>query len=263
MKNIFDKISVKNYYLSLYATYVVLFLLFLIIQPSKIIPSLQDIGGSLTNLIINRNILGELFISITLCLKAMFYSFVISLFICYLGEVKFGKKGIKIFRPLPFYISKLRFVTLVGLTFVFTLYSPNGYVLKVMLLTFGMTVFFTTSVYDIVTKVEQFEYIHARSLGLSELEVLWEVVILGKFHLVLDAFRQNFAIVWTMITLVEGIVRSDGGIGTILLNENRSLHLAAIFAIQFLILTAGIIQDFLIKKLQSVITPYAQLSLQK
>jgi len=43
-----------------------------------------------------------------------------------------------------------------------------------------------------------------------------------------------------MLTMVEGISRSEGGVGAMLLNQNKHFHLSAVFAIQLTILLLGL-----------------------
>jgi NitT/TauT family transport system permease protein len=66
-----------------------------------------------------------------------------------------------------------------------------------------------------------------------------------------------------MLTLVEGISRAEGGIGAMLLNQNKHLHLDAVFAIQILILLVGIGMDYLIGIIKNIVCPYASLSLER
>jgi NitT/TauT family transport system permease protein len=66
-----------------------------------------------------------------------------------------------------------------------------------------------------------------------------------------------------MLTMVEGISRAEGGIGAMLLNQNKHLHLDAVFAIQILILLVGIGMDYLIGVVKNIICPYASLSLER
>ena len=47
-----------------------------------------------------------------------------------------------------------------------------------------------------------------------------------------------------MLTMVEGISRSEGGVGAMLLNQEKHFHLAEVFAIQLMILAVGLLQDF-------------------
>jgi len=39
------------------------------------------------------------------------------------------------------------------------------------------------------------------------------VIVLGRADAAFDAMRQNAAMGWMMLTMVEGISRSEGGIG--------------------------------------------------
>jgi ABC-type nitrate/sulfonate/bicarbonate transport system permease component len=86
--------------------------------------------------------------------------------------------------------------------------------------------------------------------------------ILGKLDQVFEIIRQTFAISWMMLTMVEGISRAEGGVGTLLLNQNKHLQLDAIFATQIAILIIGISMDYLIGFMKNMFFPYANLTLQ-
>ena len=62
---------------------------------------------------------------------------------------------------------------------------------------------------------------------------------------------------WMMLTMVEGLSRSEGGIGVLLLNLARHQDLASVFAVQLVILAVGIAQDGLIRLMKRVVCPYA------
>jgi len=66
-----------------------------------------------------------------------------------------------------------------------------------------------------------------------------------------------------MLTMVEGISRSEGGVGAMLLNQNKHFHLSAVFAIQISILVLGLGQDYVIGLLRRVFCPYAALTLER
>jgi NitT/TauT family transport system permease protein len=161
-------------------------------------------------------------------------------------------------RPVIAAISKLRFLGLTGLTFLFGLYL-EGHGLKVWLLVFGMTVFYVTSMASVVAAIPKEQFDHARTLRMSEWRTVWEVVVLGTFDQALEALRQNAAIGWMMLTMVEGLVRSEGGVGALMLNENKHFKLDAVFAIQITILAVGLLQDYGIGLLRKVLCPYADL----
>jgi len=52
-------------------------------------------------------------------------------------------------------------------------------------------------------------------------------------------------------------VRSEGGVGTILLDQNHHFRLAAVFAIQLTILMLGLLQDYGIGLMKNMFCPYA------
>lgn len=223
---------------------------------SSLLPKPGEILSSLSTLLSSEGLAQELYTSTMMCLHAMFLTIVISLFVSYATVMPF-------FKPIAFAITKFRFLTLVGLSFVFTLLTSNGYNLKISLLTFGMTVFFVTSLVQVVEGVTKNEYNHARTLGMNEWKVVWQVIIRGKLDSVFDIIRQNFAIAWMMVTMVEGISRADGGVGTMLLNQNKHLHLDAVFAIQLMVLVMGITQDYLFGVFKGLVCPHAALNVEQ
>jgi len=151
----------------------------------------------------------------------------------------------------------------VGLTFFFTVLFTSGHQLKVGLLVFGVTVFFVTSMIDVVAQVPKEKFDLARTLRMGEWRVVWEVIVLGRADAAFDALRQNAAMGWMMLTMVEGISRSEGGIGALLLNQNKHFHLEAVFAIQLSILVIGLFQDYMLGVAKKFICPYADLQLEQ
>jgi NitT/TauT family transport system permease protein len=61
---------------------------------------------------------------------------------------------------------------------------------------------------------------------------------------------------WAMITMVEGISRAEGGIGAMILNQNKHFHLAEVYAILFAILALGLLLDYLMGVIVRVVCPY-------
>jgi NitT/TauT family transport system permease protein len=198
----------------------------------------------------------QLIVSFYLNLEAIFFASLVSLGLAYATVMPF-------FRPLVSLLSKLRFLSLVGLTFFFTLMARSGHQLKLSLLVFSVSVFFITGMADVIACIPKEKYDLARTLGMGEWRVVWEVIILGEFDNVFDVLRQNAAIGWMMLTMVEGIVRSEGGVGTVLLDQNHHFRLAAVFAIQLTILFLGLLQDYGIGALKRFCCPYASLTLER
>jgi NitT/TauT family transport system permease protein len=191
----------------------------------------------------------ELFATVKLILHATVLTVIISMLLSYASLLAFS-------RPLVEAVSKLRFLGLTGLVFPFTLLTGGGYSLKVWLLTFGMSTFFVTAMAQAVLEIprEQFDYM--RVLGASELRIFWEVVVRGTLDKALDTLRQNLAMGWAMITMVEGISRAEGGVGALILNQNKHFHLAEVYAVLIAILVVGLLLDYVMAVAVRVVCPH-------
>ena len=220
---------------------------------STYFPTPIEIINAFVNLYQNEDLLPELWASTTLAIEAVIITTIISLIISYANIFPF-------FRPFTYLVSKFRFLSLVGLSFLFTMMTSSGHELKVSLLVFGMSVFFVTSFTEVITSIHREEFIHARTLRMNEWRVVYEVIILGKLDMAFEVIRQNFAIAWMMLTMVEGLSRADGGIGTLLLNQNKHFILPAVFAIQITIFLIGIIFDYFFGVAKDFLFPYSCLT---
>jgi NitT/TauT family transport system permease protein len=126
-----------------------------------------------------------------------------------------------------------------------------------------MAPFFVTAMAAVVAELPRERFDHARTLGMSEWRAVWEVVVLGTADRALEALRQSAAMGWMMLTMVEGIVRSEGGIGAMMLNENKHLQLDAVFALIAVVLLVGVAQDLALAWLRRTLCPYAELATER
>jgi NitT/TauT family transport system permease protein len=194
----------------------------------------------------------ELFSTLKLICHATILTVAISMVLSYASIIAF-------FRPLVEAISKLRFLGLTGLVFPFTLLTGGGYSLKVWLLTFGMSTFFVTAMAQAVLEIPREQYDYMRVLGASEGRIFWEVVVRGTLDKALDTLRQNLAMGWAMITMVEGISRAEGGVGALILNQNKHFHLAEVYAVLIAILVLGLLLDYLMAVSVRILCPHVLL----
>jgi NitT/TauT family transport system permease protein len=231
-------------------------LLIWINSPFPVLPQPGEVAKAFRMLWFEQGLGRELWTSFTMNLEALGLTLLIALALSYLTVLPF-------FRPVTAAVSKGRFLGLIGLTFVFTIIFGGGRPLKVSLLTFGMTVFFVTSMAAVVAEIPREKFDHARTLRMNEWQVVWEVVILGTVDKAIEVLRQNAAIGWMMLTMVEGIARSEGGVGALLLNQNKYFHLPEVFAVQITILLIGMFQDFGIGALARLLSPWARLTLER
>jgi ABC-type nitrate/sulfonate/bicarbonate transport system permease component len=221
-----------------------------------LIPTPSKILESFVTIVSTSNFYDNLFSSLSLTFKGMGISIVIALIICYISLVPF-------FTPIAKFIIKCRYLTLTGLIFLFTLLTSNGHNLKLSLLIFGIVPFFVTSLLSIIDAINVQEYELCKTLRMNNWQTLLEVVIIGRLDQVIDVMRQNFAIAWMMITMVEGLNMSEGGLGTMLIKSNKFIDLGTVFAILLIIFLLGICFDFLLAKMRHWFFPYTKLQLRK
>ncbi len=226
------------------------------VAPFQVLPTPPEVFRALGTLWMEQGLGQELITSFVMNVEALAWTVAISLGLCYCTVMPF-------FRPLAAAVAKGRFLGLIGLTFVFTLVVGGGHNLKVSLLVFGMTVFFVTSMAAEIEAIPKSKFDHARTLRMSEWRVVLEVVVLGTADKAIEVLRQNAAIGWMMLTMVEGISRAEGGVGAMLLNQNKHFHLAEVFAIQLVILSVGLGQDYAIGLFKRFACPYAELTLER
>lgn len=230
------------------------FLIWYTITP-KMNPSPIDIFNAFFKLQ-DLNFPYHLLISFMLTFKAILLSTCISLVLSYFSKFAIGL-------PLATFISTCRFMGLTGILFVFTMFTSGGESLKLSLLTFSMTVFLTTSMIEVVWSIPRKNFDLAKSLKMNEFKAWYEIVILGTMDKMFDCVGQNIAIVWMMLATVEGTIRSAGGIGTLLKDQEKHFHLAEVFAMQIVILITGYFLYFSIKKLKHLICPYSNILIGK
>lgn len=225
-----------------------LILLIWLLVPFRMLPSPASVWGAFSQMW-SGGFATELYTSFTLNLEALAISTVASLGLSYLLVFP-------VFYPVVQVISKLRYMSLVGWSLAFTNMFGGGHYLKVVLLVFGMSVFFVTSMANVVASIPKEKFDHARTLRMGEWRILWEVVILDTLAEAWECMRQNAAIGWMMLTMVEGISRTEGGIGVLLLSSNKFFNLENIAAIQLAILFLALTQDMFLGVTCRFLFPY-------
>ena len=254
MKNIFKpfgKIN-KQTMIIMIVSQVVITLLLWHVTSDGLIPKPGNVAVAFGKLLTTKLFLENLLVSLALTLKAMFYSIIITLFFAYTSVIPF-------FKTVAQFIVKCRYLTLTGLIFIFTLLTKDGSELKLSLLMFGIVPFFTTSFLSVIINIDRQEYELCKTLGYNNWQTLYEVIIVGKADQVFEILRQNFAISWLMITMVEGLSMSEGGIGSLLIKYNKYNDLTNVIALQLVIFLIGLCFDFLLGITRHWLFPHSKL----
>jgi NitT/TauT family transport system permease protein len=217
-----------------------------------VLPTPGQVLAAFAPLLARQRLLPHLLSSLETNLTALVIAAALSLALAYASVLP-------AIRPLAELISRTRFWGFTGVTVVFTLLFPSGHDLKIALLVFGITGFFVTAMCDEVLAIPSERFDHARTLGMSEWRVTWEVVVRGTLDRAFDVFRQNAAMGWMLLTAVETLVRSEGGVGVVLASQNKHMDLAGVAALQAVIFAVGIAQDYVIGLFKNLVCPYAAL----
>lgn len=215
------------------------------------LPGPSDVWSALGELWWTGGMGPELWQTMKLIAHATLITAALSLGLAYLSAAR-------AFSPLVAALCKLRFLSLTALVFPLTLMTGGGYALKVAMLTFGMATFYLTSMARIVREIPSSRFEELRVLGASDLRIAWEVVVLGTLDKALDGLRQNVAMGWSMITMVEGVSRSDGGIGAMMLNQHKHMRLAHVYAILLVVLGVGLAIDYAMGALGAALCPWTR-----
>jgi NitT/TauT family transport system permease protein len=223
----------------------------LVPMPSEVMHSFATLWkqGLIVNLSSGNG--GNMVASIITSLSAIFIAMILGLSLSYLSTISFFSAPVRA-------IGSGRVLSLTGMTFIFVLATPNGFWLKVATLTFSIVVFLINSMLQVIDDIPESKFDHARTLGLSKIQVLYEVVIRGTLASAFDIIRMNAAMAYMMLAAVEANSRSDGGIGIVLIELARQSNYAGIFAVQLMIFVVGMGQDQLIQFVKNTVCPYTK-----
>ena len=235
--------------MALYGFYVVSF--FLVWQnfcPSGI-PKPVAVWGAWKELVGQYNLLGELLNSAQTCLIAMFFTIVLTLLLAYISRIPF-------FSPIISILTRFRFLSLIGLSFIFLILTSSSYQAKIATMSFAILTYLLTGLSAVIRDIPQRMFNYSRTLRMGEAEVTWYTVVRGTFYEAVDLMAQNFAIAWMMLTSIECMFREYGGVGALLMNVYQRKGFEYVFAIQITILIVGLTLDSILRGVIHIAFPW-------
>lgn len=197
-----------------------------------------------------NGLITHLYSSLSLCAQAIMYSVIISLTLAYLSVIPLTKTWGRL-------VMMFRYLPLTGITFYISIFLNDARDIQIWVLVMFMSTFLTTSLISMINDIPDEERDHARTLGCNRWEVLWEVVIKGRFDYVFELVRQNLAIVWMMLVSIESILIAAGGLGVLIKNNDRMGDNGAVIAVQIIIILVGIGLDYTISTLRRLIFKFS------
>lgn len=200
----------------------------------------------------NEGLVVHIFNSLKLCFLSIFLSITISLLFAYSWPIP-------LFKPVAEFVTKFRFLPFTGLSFYVAMFVNDSRNMQISIMVIFLTTFLTTSLIAVVKDIPQEEFDHAKTLKCNRLEVLWQVIVLGRLDYVIDVIRQNLAITWMMLVTVESIVIASGGLGFLIKNSDKFMNHGRIIALQIIILLIGLSLDWFINFLRRAIFRYSKI----
>lgn len=217
---------------------------------SAYIPTPLEILGSFPRLL-EKDIIGGFVHSLVFCFTSMLYATAIGLVFAYLSILPLFSQFCKLIR-------KFRFLPSTGLSFLFMKMTGNIEQQMEWMMIWGITTWLVDSMIGVALSVSDDEVVYAKSLRLSPLNTIMELLVFGKAAEMFQAFISNFAIAWMLLAAIENIAKASGGIGVILQDSNKYFRFDEVYAIQILILITGILIDTFLYFLKGVLFPYAE-----
>ena len=136
----------------------------------------------------------------------------------------------------------LRYLPLTALTGVFILWFGIEDEMKIAFLAFGIIVYLLPVVVQRIDEVQDVYLKTVFTLGATDWQTIRSVYIPAVMSKLMDDIRVLTAISWTYIIIAELLNRA-GGIGSLIFIKARQGQLEKVFAILFIIILIGFIQD--------------------
>lgn len=152
-------------------------------------------------------------------------------------------------------VDAIRFVPLTAITGLFIVWFGIEDLMKIQFLAFGIIVYLLPVVVQRVDEVDKVYQQTAFTLGASTWQTIRSVFLPAVFSKLFDDIRVLVAISWTYIIVAE-MVNKTGGVGAMLYSAARQSRIDKVFALLFLIILVGFIQDKIFKALDKKLFPY-------
>lgn len=241
----------QNVYIKWLSVFLVPLMIWMVL-PTHIFPPILDILGAIPKLFTTNDLVGNFIISLLFCIKSMAYASIIA-FVFMLGA------RVPMFQSFAVFCRKFRFLPSVGLSFLFMKLTDNSSITASWLMIFGITTFMVDGAVGIALSVTKDDVSYAKTLRLSRWEIFRELIILSKLPIFFSMAISNFAIAWMLLSSIENLIKSSGGIGVVMAESQKYFHLEEVYAIQILILLTGITVDFALNWINNWLFPYITL----
>jgi NitT/TauT family transport system permease protein len=217
---------------------------------SALLPSPQKVLVSYSELHFEDALILNIFYSIKLNLYGALEAIIISIVFGFvLGLFPIFRE---MFRK---HLDTIRFIPLTAITGLFILYFGIEDEMKIQFLSFGIIVYLLPIVIQRISELEDVYVQTAKTLGASDFQLIFKVFWAGVIPKLFDDIRVIIPLSWTYIIVAE-LVNKSGGIGSLAYTSARQSRTDKVFAILFVIIAIGFIQDRLFATLDKMLFKY-------
>ncbi len=154
------------------------------------------------------------------------------------------------------YFTALRFLPLPAAMGIFIQAFGIYTNMKVQFLTVAILVYVIPAVITRTKATSQVYVDMAKTLGASRWQRVKTIFIPDVLASVFDDIRNLIALSWTYITINEVVNMGQGGLGTLANNTMHQGHVEKTYAVLFLIICIGLVQDRLLGLLDRKLFPF-------
>ncbi len=160
-------------------------------------------------------------------------------------------------------VESIRYIPLTAVTGLFIVWFGVGTDMKVHFLAFGILIYLLPVVIQRIDEVEDVYLKTVYTLGANAWQTIRSVYIPSVLSRLSDDIRVLTAISWTYIIVAENIDSSQGGIGALIWRVGqRQGRMDKVFALLFLIIIIGVVQDRLFARADRLLFPFKAVAMQ-
>jgi NitT/TauT family transport system permease protein len=152
------------------------------------------------------------------------------------------------------YVDSMRFIPLTAVIGLFVAWFGIGDSMKAHFLAFGIIVYLLPVVIQRIHETDKVYVQTAYTLGSTKWQTIRKVFFPDVMSKLFDDIRVLVAISWTYIIVAE-MVNVNGGVGSMIFMAGRQARMDKVFAVLFVIIIIGFIQDKIFSYLDKILFP--------
>ena len=228
--------------------------------PTAILPNPIDVILSYGGLVTNNHLFANTWFSVKLNLMCYVYALLISIPAGFFISM-FPINNIVIGR----YINSVRYLPIPALSGIFIAVFGLTFTMKTSFLTFGLIIYIIPAICSKVNELqnpandEEYVYLQSiKTLGATKWQKFKEVYFPYVVGSVTGDIITLTGISWSYLVIAELLFRDSqiSGIGSLISIMSRQSHMAEVYALLFLIVIIGVLQDIIFKFIDKKIFPW-------